>query len=144
MLDKGRACPFTFLKLRVVTQVNSFGRKKVTAPTMAVVVTGGSRFGMTTARLKCFAVWGKTECMGAPSLRCRCQSSGAVMVRRWTTADADGTAAAEEWDLVELVPDGRCGVCGLFKTAGRGRRQGCEMRWAGGDVQAASDSLKPS
>lgn len=56
---------------------------------------------------------------------------GAVMVRRWTTADADGTAAAEEWDLVELVPDGRCGVCGLLKTAGRGRGQGCEMRWAG-------------
>jgi hypothetical protein len=47
---------------------------------MSVVVTGGIRLGMMMALAKCCAVCGTTSRMAAPSRRCRCQSSGVVMV----------------------------------------------------------------
>src|SRR5579863_7285391 len=43
---------------------------------MAVVVNGGARFGMTTARANLAAVNGSTACNAAPSRRCRWASSG--------------------------------------------------------------------
>src|SRR5512134_1601672 len=47
----------------------------------AVVVTGGRRFGITMARANWRAVCGRTAASAAPSRRCRCQSSGRVIVR---------------------------------------------------------------
>lgn len=39
---------------------------------------GGRRLGMMIARANWRALSGSTECMKAPSRRCRCQSSGRV------------------------------------------------------------------
>src|ERR1035437_3355857 len=53
----------------------------------AVVVTGGLRFGITIARPNWRAVCGSTLASAAPSRRCRCQSSGRVMVMLCTRFD---------------------------------------------------------
>ena len=43
-------------------------------------VTGGTKLGMIIARAKCFEVCGTTDFNPAPSLTCRCQSSGCTML----------------------------------------------------------------
>ena len=45
-----------------------------------LVVTGGRRLGMTSARANCRALCGTTDAIAAPSRTCRCQSSGRVKV----------------------------------------------------------------
>src|SRR5690606_41782194 len=50
------------------------------APAIATLVTGGLRLGMITARANCLAANGATLASCAPSRRCRCQSSGRVIV----------------------------------------------------------------
>jgi hypothetical protein len=51
------------------------------SPAPPAVVTGGFRLGITMARPNWRAVKGSTACSAAPSRRCRCQSSGRVIVR---------------------------------------------------------------
>ena len=46
---------------------------------ISVLVIGGLRFGITTARANWRALAGSTAAIAAPSRRCRCQSSGRVM-----------------------------------------------------------------
>lgn len=50
------------------------------ASAIATVVTGGRRFGMMIARANCRALCGNTDWSASPSRRCRCQSSGRVIV----------------------------------------------------------------
>ena len=50
------------------------------ASACSVVVIGGLRLGITSARAKRWVVWGSTDRSSAPSLRCRCQSSGRASV----------------------------------------------------------------
>jgi len=47
----------------------------------AAVTTGGTRLGMTMAREKWAAEWGRTPLSISPSRRCRCQSSGRLSVK---------------------------------------------------------------
>ena len=47
---------------------------------ICVFVTGGTRFGMTMARRKQRAVAGTVSANISPSRKCKCQSSGVVMV----------------------------------------------------------------
>src|SRR5437899_9150205 len=51
------------------------------AAAKAVVVTGTLRFGITMARAKVRSACGRTLAISGPSRRCRCQSSGRVIVR---------------------------------------------------------------
>ena len=50
------------------------------ASAAAVVVTGGERFGIATARANRRTVAGTTSASTAPSRKCACQSSGLVSV----------------------------------------------------------------
>ena len=48
--------------------------------TCFTVVIGGLRLGMMIALPYCLAEWGTRDCKAAPSRKCRCQSSGFVIV----------------------------------------------------------------
>src|SRR6266446_4335865 len=66
------------------------------AAASAVLVTGGLRLGITTARANTRAVWGSTLASAAPSRRCRWASSGRVRVRDCTESGSPGVRAASE------------------------------------------------
>ena len=57
------------------------GVAAVSVSTCCTVVTGGLRLGIMIALLKCRAEWGTTERRAAPSLTCRCQSSGRIILK---------------------------------------------------------------
>ena len=52
------------------------------------VFIGGDRFGIIIARPICFAVIPTTELISKPSLRCKCQSYGLIIVSCFTLYDA--------------------------------------------------------
>src|SRR2546428_12232865 len=66
------------------------------AAASAVLVTGGLRLGITTARANTRAVWGSTLASAAPSRRCRWASSGRVSVRDCTESGSPGGRSARE------------------------------------------------
>src|SRR2546426_5809987 len=66
------------------------------AAASAVLVTGGLRLGITTARANTRAVWGSTLASVAPSRRCRWASSGRVSVRDCTESGSPGGRSARE------------------------------------------------
>ena len=49
-------------------------------------VTGGTRFGITSARANCLAVCGRTAYNASPARKCKCQSSGRRIVIDCATA----------------------------------------------------------
>src|SRR5712692_7721113 len=75
---------------------SAFSTRPRYAAARAVSVTGGLRFGMTTARANTRAVWGSTLASAAPSRRCRWASSGRVRVRDCTESGSPGGRSARE------------------------------------------------
>src|ERR1700733_7692229 len=101
----------------------------------AVVLTGGTRLGITTARAKRAALNGSTARSSPPSRRCRCQSSGRRMTSASTLATLQRVQQITAQQQLEREAHAEAGDVGAHVRQSAAARGGRQIHVRPGDVR---------